>query len=417
MAERAGGSTPSTFRDPWVLRGQVRDVLSFYHPESVDHRHGGLIAARDERDGHVYDPRTRHLVASARFVHNFAVGVLVDGPDWCRSVAEHGLRFLETAHWDADRRGYDWLLEGRETVDATRYCYGHAFVLLAAARALQAGVPGARRALDRADRVLAERFRDDRGLYAAEATPEWRLDDYRGLNANMHACEAHLAAYEATGERDHLDAATRVAAGLVRDPHERTDGGLWEHYTASWEPDYGHNRDRPRDQFRPWGVSPGHHAEWAKLLALLDEARADERGAADEPWLRERAAALFDAAVGPGWDDEHGGLYYTLDLDGEPVVADKYGWPVAEAIGAAAACSRLDGGRADHLDWYDRLWAHAREHLLNPRYGTWYRRLTRAHERDGPNRGVAVEPGYHPVSNALVALRTLDDDARRSEAR
>jgi mannose/cellobiose epimerase-like protein (N-acyl-D-glucosamine 2-epimerase family) len=409
MAERAAGSTRSTFRDPWVLRGQVRDVCAFHYPESVDHRYGGLIAGRDERDGHVYDARTRHLVASARFVHNFAVGALVDGPDWCRSVAAHGLRFLDGAHWDADREGYDWLLEGRETVDATRYGYGHAFVLLAAARALEAGVPGARRTLDRASRVLDERFRDDRGLYAAEATPGWRLDDYRGLNANMHACEAHLAAHEATGEADHLDAAERVAEALVREPLDRTDGGLWEHYTPAWEPDYDYNRDRPRDQFRPWGVSPGHHAEWAKLLALLDAARADA-GRDDEPWLRERATALFAAAVGPGWDDEHGGLYYTLDLDGDPVVADKYGWPVTEAIGAAAACSRVDGGGVDCLEWYDRLWAYAREHLVNPRYGTWYRRLTRTHERDDPNRGVEVEPGYHPVSNALVALHALGDD-------
>lgn len=388
-------------RDPWVLRGQIRDVLSFHYPESLDHRYGGFVAQRDERDGHVYDARSRHLVAGARSVHNFAVGALVDGPDWCASAAAHGLEFLESAHWDAEREGYDWLLAGRETVEATRYCYGHAFVLLAGARALQAGIPGARRTIDRAADVLADRFREENGLYAAEATPDWTLDDYRGLNGNMHACEAHLAAYEATGDDEHLAIARGIAEGLVREPLDRTDGLLWEHFTPDWEPDYDYNRDQPRHQFRPWGIDPGHQAEWAKLLALLD------RHLDDPPaWLRERAIELFRGALTVGWDDVHGGFYYTHDLDGEPVVADKYGWPVTEAIGASALLSRWDDS---YLEWYDRLWRYARTHLINPAYGTWYRRLTREHERDDPNRGVEVEPGYHPLNNAYVALEVFGD--------
>jgi len=86
----------------------------------------------------------------------------------------------------------------------------------------------------------------------------------------MHACEAFLAAYEATDEARYLDRARHIAEAITVDLAAETDGLLWEHYTADWEHDFAYNVDEPRHQFRPPGYQPGHHAEWAKLLALLD---------------------------------------------------------------------------------------------------------------------------------------------------
>ncbi|WP_049926954.1 AGE family epimerase/isomerase [Halopiger goleimassiliensis] len=382
------------------LRHQFRDVLHFYYPDCVDTASGGYVFQLDERDGHVYDARSRHLVATARGVHNFSLGVLADGPDWCRFAAEHGLSFLSSAHWDDEYEGYDWLLEGRTPVERRRYCYGHAFVLLAAARAHQAGIPGARAALERADAVLERRFWEpDHGLYADQAAADWSsLEPYRGGNANMHACEALVAAYEATDDERYLDRAVTVADRFTREVTSATDGLLWEHYTEDWEPDRSYNEDEPRHTFRPPGYQPGHHAEWAKLLALL----ADYR---DETWLLERARDLFDAAIELGWDDEYGGLYYTVEADGDPNVPDKYGWAHAEAIGASALLSRYDDAYAA---WYDRVWAYVREHLRNPRYGNWYERASRTGDRNALDRGPAVEPGYHPLTNCWLTMRALE---------
>ncbi|RZH69477.1 AGE family epimerase/isomerase [Natrinema altunense] len=402
----------TVYRTRAGLRHRFRDVLNFYYPDCLDTAVGGYVAQLDERDGHVYDARTKHLVATARGVHNFSLGVLADGPHWCDYAAEHGLRFLSTAHWDDERAGYDWLLDGRTPTDRTRYCYGHAFVLLAAARALQAGLPGARAELERAFGVLEERFWEpDHGLYADRASPDWDLASYRGQNANMHACEALLAAYEATGADRYLERAVTVADRFTRDVTAATDGLLWEHFTETWEPDRSYNADSPRHRFRPPGYQPGHHAEWAKLLALLATHRPAD-------WLLERARDLFETAVDLGWDDEYSGLYYTVTADGEPIVPDKYGWVHAEAIGASALLCRADR-ETDRdspapLEWYDRLWAYASEHLINPRYGNWYERLARDHDRDGPNHGTAVEPGYHPLTNCWLGLRALKADGRSS---
>lgn len=205
----------SVYRTRAGLCHRFRDVLNFYYPNCLDTAVGGYVAQLDERDGHVYDARTKHLVATARGVHNFSLGVLADGPHWCEHAAEHGLQFLSTVHWDDARRGYDWLLDGRTPTDRTRYCYGTAFALLAAARALQAGIPGARDELEHAFGVLEGRFWEpDRGRYATCASPDWELASYRGQNANMHACEALLAAYEATGADRFLDRRTPWPTGL-----------------------------------------------------------------------------------------------------------------------------------------------------------------------------------------------------------
>ncbi len=398
-----GDADPHRYRDPDRLRASAGDVLDFYYPACVDEERGGFVAQLDEVTGEVYDPAPRHLVASARFAVNFSLAAELGLREWTPAAAERAVEFLASAHRDPETGGYRWLLSGTDPVDDRRSTYGHAFVLLAYARATAAGVPGAADLVAETFELLDERFWEPaHEMFRSELTPEWepREEGYRGQNANMHACEALLAAYEATGESEYLDRSYAVARAFARDLAAETDGLLWEHYDAGWTHDFGYNREAPRDQFRPWGYQPGHHAEWAKLLASLARHR-------DEPWLLERAESLFEFAVGTGWDGEYGGFYYTLDREGDPVVADKYGWTVAEGIGAAAALYDRTGDDR-YLDWYDRQWTYAEAHLVSED-GNWFQRLTRENERIEPDEGPAVEPGYHPVGACVEGLRAFGD--------
>lgn len=392
-------NSTGAYRHPQFLRAAFRNVLSFYYPTCIDDVYGGYVAQIDEREGYVYDGATKNLSATTRAVHNFSLACQLDGPTWCRPAAEHGLQFLDTAHYDAEHDGYDWQLSGRETEDATRSCYGHAFVLLATARAAEAGLVDDE-AIERHASLIDDRFRDDEyGLYAPEATPDWSsVDEYRGQNANLHTCEAYIAAYEATETARFLDRAAELADAVTRSLARDSSGLIWEHYTRDWDPDMEYNRDDLHHPFRPWGYQPGHQMEWAKLLGLIDRHH-------EADWFVDRAMELFDSGIDIGWDDEFGGLYYTVAPDGDPLVEDKYGWPITEAIGASAL---LGEHYRKYWDWYDRLWEHAYEHFINPRFGNWYEQLTRSHERDGPNHGVGIEPGYHPVNNIAIALSVFD---------
>lgn len=392
-------------RREW-LRDRLRSVLEFYHPAGVDRRHGGYLAQLDAETGDVYDADAKHLVASSRYVVNFSVGALIDGPSWCREAAARGVDFLQAAHHDPETGGYDWLLDGTEPVDRTRVCYGHAFVLLAYARATAAGIVGAEDALASTADLIEERFWEPaHSLCASEFDPAFEESDpYRGQNANMHTCEAMLAAHSATNERRYLDLSREIARTLTVDLAAEHDGWLWEHYTDDWEHDTSYNRDRPADLFRPWGYQPGHHVEWAKLLAVLDRR-------ADVDWAIDRAEELFAVAIEHGWDDERGGYYYTFDRDGDPIVDDKYGWPVAEGIGAAAALYERTGEET-YREWYRRHWEYAERTLVAPG-GNWYERLSVDNVPYETDDGPAVEPGYHPIGACFESLRSFGADTRR----
>lgn len=182
-------------------------------------------------------------------------------------------------------------------------------------------------------------------IIANQFSPDWtESTGYRGLNENMHACEALLAAYWATDRSRYLEQALTIAERLTLKFPEQTDGRLWEHYTSDWDHDFDYNQSQPQHRFRPYGYQPGHHLEWVKLLADLNRQ-------VDESWLVPRAAEHFDTGIELGWDEEYGGLVYTVDRDGTPLVTDKYRWPVAEGIGVAAALYEQTGD-SRFLRWY-----------------------------------------------------------------
>ena len=399
-----------------AFRGRILATLRVQYPDVV--ADAGFRLLHPET-GDRYTGDERHLVATCRSIANFAAGVVVDGPEWCREAAEHGLAFLEDAHRADDGEGYHVLVDADGTpVDRTRTAYGHAFVLLAYARATEAGIDGAATGLEATADLLERRFHDGTGCLRSDCDPDWNeLEAYRGQNANMHACEAYIAAYEATDDPTYLDRARDIAGRITVDLAAETDGLLWEHYTADWEHEFGYNADEPRHQFRPPGYQPGHHVEWAKFLALLDryDGGTEERGeTTNEPtpedgWYA-RAVELFDAAVELGWTEN--GFVYTHEADGTPIVSDQYGWALAEAIGASAALvERADAnGDADAADRFRGL--HRRFTVCTDLYrgpaGVWYEK------RLAPDKGgglvapepPGVEPDYHPASAYYESWRS-----------
>ena len=99
------------------------------------------------------------------------------------------------------------------------------------------------------------------GLYADVASPDWKiLDPYRGQNANMHACEALIAAFEATNKEAFLARALLLADNITRRQAALSDGLVWEHYHEDWSVDWQYNlNDRPISSVRgaaSQGTSP-----------------------------------------------------------------------------------------------------------------------------------------------------------------
>ena len=379
--------------------------MAFYHPRAID-THGGFYHFfRD--DGTIYDAKTRHLVSSTRFIFNYAMAWRRFRRAEYRDAVHHGIDFLRAAHRNPATGGYAWVLHGTSVLDATNHCYGLAFVLLAYAHALQAGIARARAYLEEAAALMEQRFwSEDLGLYADEASGDWRtLSPYRGQNANMHACEAMLAAFDATGDLGYLERAHTLARNITVRQAQLAEGLIWEHYHPDWSVDWDYNRHDQTNIFRPWGFQPGHLAEWAKLLLILERHRARLSAPAD--WLVPRAVELFDAAMTHAWDQEFGGICYGFAPDGSICDADKYFWVQAEALAAAALLAvRVQEPR--YWDWYDRIWGYSWEHFVDHRFGAWYRILSRDNRKYSDEKSPAGKTDYHTMGACYEVLSVID---------
>ncbi|HEV7165554.1 MAG TPA: AGE family epimerase/isomerase [Gammaproteobacteria bacterium] len=386
------------FRSQAFLREHIAHTLAFYHPRAIDPKGGFYHYFKD--DGTVYDASHRHLVSSTRFVFNYSMASREFGKPEYLDAMVHGIRYLRDVHRDASSGGYAWTLRDGKPEDRTNHCYGLAFVLLAYASAYKAGMSEAAAWMEEVWNLLEACFWDaEAGLYRDEASPDWVFSAYRGQNANMHMCEAMLAAYEATGAARYLDRAYTLADHMTRRQAEKAGGLVWEHYDLHWEPDWDYNRDDPKHLFRPWGFQPGHQTEWAKLLLILERHRP-------EAWLLPTARQLFDTALLRAWDGEHGGICYGFAPDGSVCDGDKYFWVQAESL-AAAALLALRSGEAKYWEWYQRIWAYSWQHFVDHRYGAWYRILTRENQKYSDQKSPAGKVDYHTMGACHEVLQQL----------
>ena len=392
------------YRDPDVLRDEVAAIMDFYHPRCMDHERGGYINQLTD-DGTVFDRDTKHLVGTCRFIFNFAQSAsLLRRPEYL-DCARHGLDFLREGHRQPDG-GYAWVIgKSSRVVDGTRHCYGHAFVLLAAAAAAHAKVQGAAELVTDTFDLLESRFWEERhGLYVDEiAASDWKaVGPYRGQNANMHMCDAMYWAAKATGDDRFLDRAILLARRICVELASGTDGRVWEHYTQDWQHDFDYNKDDPKHLFRPYGYLPGHFVEWAKILLALERMRAEE-------WMLPTACKLFDDAMEMCWDHERGGINYTFSPDGDILDTDRYYWVLAESAAAAASLGQRTGDEA-YWQWYDRIWDYADRHFIDHERGGWYRVLDQEGSKYDDKKSPPAKTDYHPLAACIEIIEVTGAD-------
>ena len=352
-------------------------------------------------DGTPLPDGPQELHTTTRLVHSYALGKQsggkLAGEADCDAIIDAGMAFLWDQHRDGDHGGYVWSVGAQGVADGTKLAYGHVFVLLAGASARKAGHPMADRLIADISGVIDRHFWDeDHGLLRDEFTRDWQpFSTYRGMNANMHGVEALLAAFEATGNALYRDRAGRILDFFIGRMAPAHGWRLPEHFDDAWRVDAAYQGN---PMFRPAGTTPGHSLELGRLALQHWHlcGRPDNAAVADARRLIERA--LADAWL------PNGGLAYTLDHGGGVAMADRYWWPVTEAIGAVASLQKIAPEASDEV-WYRRLWQFADAHFIDHQHGGWFPEL----DAEGVPVGkqfIGKPDIYHAIQATLLPLTT-----------
>ena len=350
-------------------------------------------------DGAPMPQKNRDTYVTCRMVHVYSIGTFLGYPG-SRELAEQALNGLMGELKDKENGGWYAGLAPGGSFLPNKQCYAHAFVILAASSALLAGIPNAKALLDDALALYDARFWNEEEGLACDTwdTAFTKLDSYRGLNANMHSVEAFLGAADALQEETY-----RIRAGRIIDHvigwAEHNHWRIPEHFSDKWEADLNCNADKPDDPFKPYGATPGHGLEWARLITQWALSTYGNDSAA-HPYLS-AAENLYRRAIADAWNcDGAPGIVYTTGWDGKPVVHDRMHWVLAEAINTAAVLYRVTG-KQEYADDYAAFMAYLDETVLDHKNGSWF------HQMDAQNQVMTtVWPGkpdlYHAFQAAAI---------------
>ena len=321
--------------------------------------------------------------------HVYSIGAML-GYLGAGELADAALKGLTGILHDDEHGGWYPQVFADGTHAPGKVCYAHAFVILAASSACWRR-PGAKELLDEALATYDKHFwNDEIGLAVDTWNTEFtELDPYRGLNANMHTTEAFLAVADATG-----DNAYRVRAGRIIDHvigwAKHNEWRIPEHFKSDWSLDLECNVDKKDDQFKPYGATPGHGIEWARLItqwALSSFANLD--GA--QPYV-DAAEHLFARAVADAWNaDGTVGLAYTTDWNGKPVVTDRMHWTLAESLNTSATLYAATGEEM-YANWYATFAQYVDEHVIDHESGSWFHQLDKNNHVIGHGLAGQVRP-------------------------
>lgn len=369
------------------------ELLSFGH--KFPSKGGGSYYLGD--DGTPWIERPRETWITSRMVHVYSIGAMLQHNE-AKELAAKGINGLLGELNDKKSGGwYAGLTSSNEPLE-NKQCYAHAFVILAGTSGVLANIPGAKELLDEAVKVYDEKFWNEKeGLSVDTWDTEFSvLDDYRGLNANMHTVEAFLALADVLRDEKYRVRAGRIIDRVIEWAKDN-DYRIPEHFTKDWIPDLECNKDHPDDPFKPYGATPGHGIEWGRLITQWAVSTFKGDSSSMEKYII-AAENLYNRAISDAWDaDGNKGLVYTTDWNGKPVVHDRMHWTLAEAINTSSVLFRVTGIEKYKSD-YSEFLQYLEEKVHDRKNGSWFHQLDKNNEVIG-----TVWPGKSDIYHALQA--------------
>lgn len=160
------------------------------------------------------------------------------------------------------------------------------------------------------------------------------------------------------------------------------------------------------DHFDGRTLNPGHAIEAAWFILWEGRFRGDSE-------LIRLGCQMLDWMWTRGWDSQHGGLLYFVDVKNLPVQEYwhdmKFWWPQCEAI-IATLLAWILTGEERYAEWHRQVHEWAHQHLADPEYGEWFGYLHRDARVSVPIKGNLWKGPFHLPRMQLLCWKMLEDD-------
>lgn len=378
----------STYRD-----GLLNDTIPFWTQHCVDREYGGFMTSLD-RDGTVIDT-DKCSWQQGRFT--WLLGELynnVERRDEWLELAKHGADFMDQ-HCVDPQDGRMWFHVSREgqPIRKRRYAYSESFAAIAYGELAKAT----------GDSQYAEKARSafsgfiDQNLSPKDTQPKFtNTRPTRGLGFPLITIVTAQELRDSIG----LDVADEwIDRGIddIRRYHLKDDNQCVME-TVSPTGDI-------IDHFDGRLLNPGHAIEAAWFIMLEGKLR-------DDSSLIQTGCKMLDWMWQRGWDREHGGILYFVDVNGLPVQEYwhdmKFWWPQNETIIATLLAYVLTRDKK-HLKQHRLVHEWAHQHFPDRVHGEWFGYLHRDGRKSSRLKGNMWKGPFHMPRMQLVCWKLLEE--------
>ncbi|GAP68467.1 mannose/cellobiose epimerase, N-acyl-D-glucosamine 2-epimerase family [Bacteroidales bacterium 6E] len=370
----------------------LENVVPFWEKYSRDEESGGYFTCLD-RQGKVFDT-DKFIWLQARQVWMFATlyNKVEARQEWL-DMSLHGAKFLKQFGHDGQLNWYFSLTrEGKPLIEPYNI-FSDCFATMAFGQLYQA--TGTEEFGDIAKKtfdLILKRQDNPKGRFTKNVPGTRPL---KGFSLPMILCNLSLE-IEHLLPKELVDETIRKVVHEVMEVFYQQDTGL---ILENVNPDGSFS-----DSFEGRLLNPGHAIEAMWFIMDLSERL-------NQPELAQKATDIMLRTLEYGWDQQHGGIFYFMDIKGYPPQQlewdQKLWWVHMETLISLIKGYRLTGNAAC-LNWFEKVHEYTWKRFPDPGYGEWYGYLNRQGEVLLPLKGGKWKGCFHVPRGLLQIWKTLE---------
>lgn len=381
----------------------VNDCIPFWLKNAVDYKHGGYLTCLD-REGKVYNTdKSVWFQGRALWTFSKIYNEIEKRDEWL-AAAKCGYEFLTKYCYDTDGRMFFQVTQDGRPIQKRRYYFSETFAVIGCAEYSKAS--GDTNALEQAKKTfdMILDLYENPWKSPAKYYPESLQMKSMAVPMILVSTAQCLRNIDTGNTEKYNKIIDKFLKDIFNDFMKPEYKALFEHVGLN-----GEKIDSPKGRC----INPGHSIETAWFLINEGLYRNDQD-------IINKSLNILDWSMELGWDKEHGGLLYFVDIEGKPAEQlewdMKLWWPHTEALHALLLAYHITGDEK-YKDQYMMVHDYSFSHFPDKEFGEWYGYLHRDGSVSNTLKGSMWKGPFHlPRAlflNAMLAKKMMDKENQK----